>query len=80
MEAILKGEMGTIDDSRVPNLKKKVMMFVSSTFTDTKAERNTLMKGMHSRKPYVNNSDVRVIKGYTLFNMPCKIRRANLLE
>ncbi|KAK2144717.1 hypothetical protein LSH36_736g01022 [Paralvinella palmiformis] len=41
-----------VDTQSLPNLKNKVVVFVSSTFTDTKAERNTLMKDVF---PYLRS-------------------------
>ncbi|XP_045168880.2 NACHT and WD repeat domain-containing protein 2-like isoform X2 [Mercenaria mercenaria] len=45
--AIYSGELVIPD---LPDMNKKVLVFVSSTFTDTKAERNNLMKDVY---PYV---------------------------
>ncbi|XP_045175580.2 NACHT domain- and WD repeat-containing protein 1-like isoform X2 [Mercenaria mercenaria] len=47
---ILEGDMTVVDISSVPTAQPKVVVFVSSTFTDTKAERNHLMKDVY---PYL---------------------------
>ena len=42
----MEGDFGSLSDSDLPITKSKIIFFVSSTFTDTQAERNHLMKGM----------------------------------
>ena len=45
VKKVMKGDSEDIADSDLPHTKSKIIFFVSSTFTDTKAERNHLMKG-----------------------------------
>lgn len=40
------GDLGDIDVTKIPGTQTKVVIFISSTFTDTTAERNTLIRGM----------------------------------
>ena len=44
MNAVLEGNF-SMDLHELPSAQPKVGVFVSSTFTDTKAERNILMRG-----------------------------------
>ena len=46
VQKVMKGDFGSLSDSDPPTTKSKIIFFVSSTFTDTQAERNHLMKGM----------------------------------
>ncbi|KAL4224823.1 hypothetical protein ACF0H5_015519 [Mactra antiquata] len=41
------GKLKDLDLSKLPSAQPKVIIFVSSTFTDTKAERNHLMKDVY---------------------------------
>jgi len=52
LDAVYSGEP---DVTRIPDSRNKVRVFVSSTFTDTKVERNNLMKG----------------SSITYYNIPC---------
>ena len=45
---VIRGDVGGDDVTEMLSLRSKVIVFVSSTFTDTMAERNTLMKGQLS--------------------------------
>ncbi|XP_052812431.1 NACHT domain- and WD repeat-containing protein 1-like [Mya arenaria] len=47
VSAVLSGDLGTLDLSSIPSAQPRVVVFVSSTFTDTKAERNQLMKDVY---------------------------------
>ncbi len=42
---VMEGDLGSIPDSELPNTRSKIVIFISSTFTDTKAERNSLIQG-----------------------------------
>ena len=46
VQKVMEGDFGSLSDSDLPTTKSKIIFFVSSTFTDTQAERNHLMKGM----------------------------------
>ena len=46
VQKVMEGDFGSLPDSDLPTTKSKIIFFVSSTFTDTQAERNHLMKGM----------------------------------
>lgn len=45
VDIILRGDITQMDNNRLPNSKNKVAVFISSTFTDTKTERNALIRG-----------------------------------
>ena len=57
---MLAGEFSHNEDETIPSMKKKIVIFVSSTFTDTKAERNMFMKGMYVVTQIVNVRSISV--------------------
>ena len=49
VKSVMAGDLGQLDIGQVPGSRSKVVVFVSSTFTDTMAERNTLMRGKQTQ-------------------------------
>ncbi|CAD5112670.1 DgyrCDS1892 [Dimorphilus gyrociliatus] len=47
VENILSGNLTELIETQLPKSNRRIIVFVSSTFTDTLAERNTLMKDVY---------------------------------
>ena len=45
VDALLSGDVENVNETQIPTAKNKVVTFISSTFTDTKTERNALIIG-----------------------------------
>jgi len=47
IDALLSGDTDKINENQILSTKNKVVTFISSTFTDTKTERNALIIGQY---------------------------------